>query len=248
MEVIGEDLAVVLLGNGTGAFYSLQESILGYLLGVPGRTSAKKNFESSQTSYDYKTLEQYAGRYFSADTVTYQSFTKDIKNLTELVVDNDSLKWKWGSELIPLEYIRPGVFKDRDYDIYLEFADSDEAADLLMHVTYNYQVECLIKDTQTRWKPTTNELQEFVGEYFSPHLYFYWRIELNTECKLVVIRPTIQDTLLEPDTSDTFLIWIEQYPGQQFDSYVRFHRENDKVSHLTISNPRLMGHRFDKVK
>ncbi len=248
-EVPDAGQAVVILGNGGGNLYPFHKSILRYVLNTSEDVAANKTFEYAASNYDRKTLEQYAGRYYSADTVTYQSFTKDLKNLTELIIVNDSLKWKWGNDLISLKYIRPGVFKDSDYDIYLEFIGDEKQPELRAHIYYNHEIENMVKDTRPPRKPAVEDLRKFAGDYYSVHLDFNWRIELNKEGKLVVIRSTIPDTILEPDTDGNFLMWIEQYRGQQFDSYVKFHRGNDgEVTHLTVSHPRLMGHRFDRVK
>ena len=106
----------------------------------------------------------------------------------------------------------------------------------------------LIKDTSAIWQPSKEELVKFTGKYYSKHLDFYWMLELNEEGKLVIKRPTIADTVIEPDGLNQFLIKIDKYPGIPFDAWILFHKdEKDRITHFTVWHPRLMHHRFDRI-
>jgi hypothetical protein len=67
---------------------------------------------------------------------------------------------------------------------------------------------------------------------------------------LVIKRPTIADTKIIPDRENTFLIKIEEYASRESPTtgWIRFHTNSSgAVTHLTVSHPRLMHHRFDRL-
>jgi hypothetical protein len=79
-------------------------------------------------------------------------------------------------------------------------------------------------------------------------LDFYLTIKLNEHNQLVVKRPTIADKILYPSADGEFQL-ITDYGPYSSDSWLRFYfNDNGEVSHFTVSSPRLMGHRFDKVQ
>lgn len=55
------------------------------------------------------------------------------------------------------------------------------------------------------------------------------------------------DISLEPYQENEFLLRHEKFPGVPYHVWIRFH-ENDagEITHLTVWNPRLMHHRFDR--
>jgi hypothetical protein len=69
------------------------------------------------------------------------------------------------------------------------------------------------------------------------------------ENKLIVKRSNIADTELDPHINKTFRIRIDKFPGDSFNSWVKFYvDEKSNVTHLIVKDSRLMGHRFDKVQ
>jgi hypothetical protein len=65
----------------------------------------------------------------------------------------------------------------------------------------------------------------------------------------MVKRSNIADTELDPHINNEFRIRIEKFPGDSFNSWVKFWVDEErKVTHLTVHDPRLMHHRFDKVQ
>ena len=91
------------------------------------------------------------------------------------------------------------------------------------------------------------QLKNLVGTYYSRHLDFFWTLALNENNQLVVKRPTIADKIMEPSADGEFLLMMDYGPYSS-EGWIRFHfKENGDVSHFTVSHPRLMHHRFDKV-
>jgi CubicO group peptidase (beta-lactamase class C family) len=247
-EVKSLDISIVALTNAIWVeTHPLMEKIIHYTLGTAHTSYENKKFVKEPVSYDRPMMEQFTGRYHDADTTTYQSFSKDYKDWIEMIIHNDSLKVKFENEIFPFEYISRNVFKDPDFESYFEFSPND-AIPLKVHIHHDNEVKYMVKDSRKRWSPTTKDLQNFVGDYYSPQLNAYWHFTINRENKLVLHRAAIPDTVLEPDATESFLLWMERYPGNSSDSYVRFEKGKDgKVTHLTVTNPRLMGHRFNKM-
>ncbi len=172
------------------------------------------------------------------------------KNLVDFVIVNDSLKWQYTKGKIrPLDYITDRVFKDPDQDLYFEFLPTVQGYKLRTHFYTINKVFNHIKDDVVLWQPTKETLATFTGKYYSKHLDFYWTIVQDEQGKLVIKRPTIADKYLDPVSENEFLLIVENYAWAPQESWVRFHKDaQGKVTHLTVSHPRLMHHRFDKVQ
>ncbi|SDB58378.1 CubicO group peptidase, beta-lactamase class C family [Flavobacteriaceae bacterium MAR_2010_188] len=248
-SVKNKGITVILLSNETGATFPYHEKILSHLLDIKQPPFSNKLFKKEKVQYSFEDLKQFTGIYLEEDSVTYESFTEKRTEVFELLIDNDSLKMKWGNEIFPLEYISWGVFKDVEYPSYIEFspdkADNNKA---WAHIHQNNQIINLIKNQAQFWQPTTGQLKSFEGKYYSPHLDNYWTIVLNEKNNLIVKRSNIADTELEPHINEEFRMWIDKFPGDSFSSWVKFHIDNNgKTTHLTVHDSRLMHHRFDKL-
>lgn len=246
-------LSVIVLGNSYDNYVMYHQTIMNWLVENSGpKKIPMKQFKRIPVKYSKSQLENFAGRYFDADTLGYESYVKDRKNLLQLVVHNDSLKGLINNnQLYPLEPYAPNVFRDAEYDAYMEFILPKDKSELIKINTYvpaYKRVYNHIKDSSVLWLPSKNELSLFTGKYYSPHLDFYWTLSINEKGKLIVQRPTISETELMPETIDLFTMMIEKYPGSPFEVFVKFHRDkNGKITHFTVSDPRLMHHRFDKI-
>jgi hypothetical protein len=241
---------VILLTNLSGDFYYYHERILLHLLGVQKPAFVNKAFNKEKVNYTPAQLQQFTGLYLDEDTVTFESFTSYRRELFELKVINDSLKMKYGNSILPLDYMAPGVFKDIEYPVYLEFVKEKSGNyKLLAHVHQNNKIYNLVKDTSSFWQPSNQQLQSFTGKYYSPHLDIYWTIVLSDNNKLIVKRANINDTELDPHMNKEFRIRIDKFLGDSFNSWIKFHvDEKGNVTHLIVHDSRLMGHRFDKVQ
>ena len=248
-RVKNKGLTTILLSNRAGATFPYHEVVLSNLLKI-NKPFSNQSFKKENVQYSSQELKQFAGIYIEEDTVTYESFTNKRTEAFELLIENDSLKMKWGNEIFPLEYISWGVFKDLDYPAYLEFIkESSSSLKLKAHIHQNNKIINLLKDKEQFWQPTREQLKSYTGKYYSPHLDIYWTIVMDKKNKVIVKRSNIADTELDPHINKTFRIRIDKFPGDSFNSWVKFHvDESGKVTHLTVHDSRLMGHRFDKVQ
>jgi hypothetical protein len=243
------DFTVILLSNSLGEPYPFHESVLAHLLNYEKPVFKNKQFNREKVQYSLEELRQFTGNFLNADTVTYESFVKNRRDEVTLVIHNDSLKLKDYDALISLEYISSGVFKDVDYPTYFEFTRSDNDYKAKAHSHQKNSVINLIRDTSTKWQPSLLQLQSYTGKYYSPHLDFYWTIELGKDNRLIIKRPTIRDTELHPDTNGEFRINIEYYPDTSYPAWLKFYRDTSgRVTHFVVHHARLLGHEFDKVQ
>jgi|GEM_PF-754485 len=253
-RVPSRDLSIIIIGNTDANYLLFHQSIMNWLLKIQKPPFVNKRFAKSPSTYSQAQLKQLAGRYFDVDTIGYESFTRDRKNLLQLVVHNDSLKWQLNSTtLIPLEKVSPYVFKDADYEAYLEFILPDDETHPVRIITHVYpymKVFHHVKDTTALWTPSKEELVTLTGKYYSPHLDFYWTLVVNNDGKLIVKRPTIANVELVPETKDVFTLMVEKYPqSTPFEVFVKFHRDTlGMITHFTVADPRLMNHRFNRVQ
>jgi CubicO group peptidase (beta-lactamase class C family) len=243
--------AVIVIGNTGANYVQLHQNIMNWLLGIKKPPFQNKKFTPAPVNYTTAELQQFAGRYFDTDTLGFESFTKVRKNLLQLVVHNDSLKWQLDSHtLIPLEQVAPNVFKDAEYEAYLEFEwpqNKNDPVRINTHVYPQNKVYHHVKDNSALWMPSKEELHSFAGKYYSRHLDFYWTLAVSKEGRLMIKRPTIADTELTPETKDVFTVIVDKYPGSSFEVFAIFHRDAaSQITHFTVSDPRLMHHRFDK--
>jgi hypothetical protein len=113
----------------------------------------------------------------------------------------------------------------------------------------NSQTSYWKKETTIKKQYSKEDLQKLTGKYYSKHLDFYWTIMMNDEGDLVVKRPTIADKVLEPFFDDEFRLNIEFWENDESRVWIRFYyNEAGEVNWFDVHNPRLMHHRFDKVK
>lgn len=92
-----------------------------------------------------------------------------------------------------------------------------------------------------------NRLKKFTGKYYSRHLDYYLTLEQDTTGKLVVKRPTLADTFLEPETVDVFTMGMQKSAQSSFETFVRFFKDTSgRITHFTVTDPRLKGHRLDR--
>ena len=248
-----EGLAIIILGNTFAPYPQFHKEIIEYMLVGETKGQALQKYPGSPVKYSRKDLEPLAGRYFDEDTLGYESYTKDRKTPLYFVIDNDSLKGLYNGMLLPLEMISPWVFKDPDYEAYFEFTPPKKAGDQVRIKTQANHIGKIyhhLKDTTVIWKPSEDQLRSFTGTYYSPHLDFYWRLVINEEGKLIIKRPTIADTELTPEMRDLFTLMVEKGTGDSgFEVFVRFKRNSSgEIKELIVSDPRLMGHRFIKMR
>jgi len=245
-----KDLSIITVVNSNSYNIEYHNQIRNYLLKTTAKPFVNKQFTRTHVTYTQEELKAFTGTYIDEDTTTFESFTKARKNIVHFTIVNDSLKWHYTKgEIRPLVYITDRVFKHPDFDTYIEFLPTPQGYKLRTHVYTINKVFNHIKDDVVLWHPTKETLATFTGKYYSKHLDFYWTIVQDEQGKLVIKRPTIADKYLDPVSENEFLLIFENYSWAPQESWVRFHKDaQGKVTHLTVSHPRLMHHRFDKVQ
>ena len=247
-----KNIVVILVSNGEPVYENYHKAIHQILLKTSEKPLVNKKFIPSPVRYSPGELKAFAGRYIDEDTIAFESYTRQEKNIVHYIIENDSLKVKQeGGPIVPLEYISKNVFKVVDFDVYCEFIPTANGFILKTHVYPAFKVYTHIKADIVSWKPSKDLLESFTGKYYSKHLDYYWTIIEDGESNLVIKRPTIADTKIIPERDNTFLIKIEEYAALESPTtgWIRFHSNgNGVVTHLTVSHPRLMHHRFDKIQ
>ena len=247
-----KNIAVILVSNGEPVYENYHKAIHQFLLKTGEKPLANKKFTRAPVYYSKEELTAFTGRYIDEDTVSFESYTRAEKNIVHYIIENDSLKVKQdGRQVVPLEYISKNVFKVVGFDAYCEFVPTANGLILKTHVYPALKVYTHIKADIVSWKPSKDQLAGFTGKYYSRHRDYYWTIIEDGEGNLIIKRPTIADTKIIPERENTFLIKIEEFAYRESPTigWIRFHSNgNGVVTHLTVSHPRLMHHRFDKIK
>jgi CubicO group peptidase (beta-lactamase class C family) len=249
-RIPAKGLAIITLGNlGYNGFGEQNKAIVNYILKAPVPPTPK--FLTKTVSITKDELAKYEGRYVWQDQVSWESYTP-LRKFSDFFVADGILKMRYsGSYVVDLIPVGKDIFYYTEgWGMQVKFIHSPNDAPIKVEVRFDDGDPggTLIKDTSVLWTPSKQELAAFTGKYYSKHLDFYWTLELNEEGKLVVKRPTIADTVIEPDSLNQFHIKIEKYPGIPFDAWILFHKnEKGNITHFTVWHPRLMHHRFDRI-
>ena len=250
--IASKKIAVILVSNGELIYENYHKAIRQFLLKTSDKSLVNKKFISSPVRYSPEELKAFTGRYIDEDTVSFESYTRHEKNILHYILEHDSLKVKQDDgSVIPLEYISKNVFKAVGFDAYFEFIPTTNGYILKTHVYPALKVYTHIKADIVSWNPSKDQLASFAGKYYSKHLDYYWTITEDGVGNLVIKRPTIADTKIIPERQNTFLIKIEEFEHREAPTtgWIRFHANNSgAVTHLTVSHPRLIHHRFDKIQ
>jgi hypothetical protein len=141
------------------------------------------------------------------------------------------------------------VWKGPDFAMLVEFPSAAGGAASRMIVSYDDGAPSETYERLPAWTPPREWLARLVGRYRSPHLDYTWTLSLDAGGTLVVRAPTIDERRLEPFRPGEFLLRHEKYPGVPAHYWVRFHETaGSEIGHLTVWAPRLMNHRFERVR
>jgi CubicO group peptidase (beta-lactamase class C family) len=230
----------------------------------PGENSAIVDFLLSPTGEDRQVrfpmqpvaveqLDRYAGRFVSTNLPSWESGTL-ARDLIQIDVSGNTLEFDgpaWGRfELVP---VGDGAFSwhsgpnNSSWGMLLQFGDPEGDGPLDLVIRYNdgYPEETFTRLEQ--WTPSAELLQRVAGRYHSAHLDYLWTLMIDQAGELVLRAPTMPDTRLEPYQEGEFLLRHEKFPGVPYHVWIRFHENSaGEVTHLTVWNPRLMHHRFDR--
>jgi CubicO group peptidase (beta-lactamase class C family) len=241
-------LAVVTFGNG---YYEPTEhaTIVRRLLGA-AEDSARPRFSTEPIALDAAALTRYAGRYMTTSIRSWESDTL-ARQLATVELRNDTLvaRFSWGrAALIPVGIGR-FAWKGPDFTTLAEFpaVAAGETARMVLSFDDGFPSETY--ERLPPWTPTRAWLERLEGRYRSPHLDYTWTLSLDASGQLVLRAPTIADLRLEPFQPGEFLVRHEKYPGVTASYWVRFHEDaNGEIQQLTVWSPRMMNHRFERVR
>lgn len=253
-RVPGSQLTVICLGNNLeNPFTERIKNLVGELLRVkkPSRV-VQPQFSSTPLPTSNAELQKYAGTYRWLNQLTFQSNIEAKKYIVHKVM-GDSLYMEFSStDVFALIKVGDNIFKDPGYPVWSVFSQSHPDSAMKVAVYQqgdNPQIMQLRKEMAPRVNYTKAQLQKLTGRYYSKHLDFYWTIVMNDEGQLVVKRPTIADKTLEQFYDEEFRLPIEFREDDESRVWIKFYYDDaGAVSWFDVHNPRLMHHRFDKVK
>ncbi|MBX3267713.1 MAG: beta-lactamase family protein [Acidobacteria bacterium] len=211
----------------------------------------KPQFLTKAVPISEEELKKFEGLYVWQDVEAWQS-SRPVRRTTTIYVASGVLRLRFLGEDVPLVYVGGGKFYFTDgYGVQVEFSTTADGRDqVVLQFDDGYPAIRKIRESSKPWSPTQEQLVLFSGRYHSKHLDYYWTILRGENGTLVLKRPTVADTILEPDGENTFRFIMEDghTPGQGFNSWVKFHLDRKgNPTHLTVGFPRLMDHRFDRV-
>ena len=241
-------LAVVTFGNG---YYEPAENaaIVRHLLGV-AEGPPRQRVATVPVAVAAAALAQHAGRYLSTSVRSWESDTLARQLVSVELVDGAlAARFSWGrATLVPVGGAR-FAWQGPDFTMLAEFPSVGAGAAPKMILSYDDGAPSETYERVPAWTPPPELLQRLTGRYRSPHLDYTWTVSLDDDGGLVVRAPTIAVLRLEPFRPGEFLLRHEKYAGAPAQYWVRFHETAAReIGHLTVWNPRLMNHRFDRVR
>ncbi len=244
-----QNLTIILLSNLFMPRWKLMEQALSSALHLKTPVAVKRDLPQQPIKVNPGELKTFAGTYKWNVPLTYQSYMPR-KRFTEFVAENGVLKVLYSREdTLDLVPVAKNTFRDPEYPDVFTFSQVHPDS-TVKAILYSYDGDTIRMEKVQFPKPNLNkeQLQKFTGKYYNRHLDFYWTLALNENNQLVVKRPTIADKIIEPSADGEFQLVME-YGAFTSEGWIQFYyTDNGSVSHFTISHPRLMGHRFDKVQ
>lgn len=213
----------------------------------PADDEPGRRFPTEPIAVTADEFDRYVGRYVSTNIPSWESDTL-ARELVPVVASKEGLEARFRWDRLALVPVGPGSFSWHGSRAMLfEFDAMEVDGPMTMVVSYNDGTPSETYVRLSGWAPSLELLQRVAGTYYSTHLDYSWTLIADASGELVLRAPTMADTRLEPYQENEFLLRHEKYPGVPARYWVRFH-ENEKgnVTHLTIWNPRLMHHRFNR--
>ena len=242
-------LTIILLSNLFMPRWNSMQQVLYAALDLEIKPTPRHDLPRKAIKVNGEELKQFAGTYQWKVPLTFQSFVPR-KRFTDFVKQNEVLRIVYGnSDTLDLIPVAKNTFRDPDFPDLFVFSQPhrDSAMKVVM---YTFDGDTIHMEKIQTSKPILlkEDLQRFTGKYYSSHLDFYWTIVLDGNNQLVVKRPTIADKIIEPSVDGEFRLMID-YGPYSGDAWIRFYADKSgKVTHFTVTHPRLMGHKFDKIQ
>lgn len=237
----------VITFGGRGYDPDENRAIVRYLLDAGDQP--RPEFATEPVPVTAQELERYGGRYLSTNVQAWDSHTLERQEVhVTATADGLVARHPWADfELVP---VGPGRFSWRGkfFATLVEFDAGEGDGPLTMKISFDDGTPSEAYIRLREWAPSAELLRRVAGRYHNAHLDYYWTLLVNEEGGLVLRAPTLADTKVEPYQENEFLLRHEKYPGLPARFWIRFHEnERGEVTHLTVWNPRLMHHRFDRV-
>lgn len=249
VRIPSRQISVIGLGNGYNFIRPTMQLAESLLPAAPESRKPQRFFPAAPVKVNKEEMLAYTGRYYDQQ-VGYNSHIPSIR-FFDLKLEGDQLKFYPDSagEPIPIAPFGNGYFKDIEEDAKIQFSKPSSASPMKMEVwlgdkeTVHHYVR-----KEDNVKADRIYLEQFTGQFHSPHLDYYLRIVMNGEGQLIIKRPTVPDTFLEPDSRDRFL--VEQKNGSYSVYMIATFTRNKKgaIDGFSLRDSRMMHHRFDKVK
>lgn len=245
-------LTIIALGNRQGdGFAGENKAIVNYFLKQPPPVLPKLITEP--ISLSESELIKYTGNYRWLNQATWES-SNQLRKFSSLYIEDSKLKMRYrGNYVVELNPVGKDIFYFKDgedsFGAQFEFKQNSLEAPIYLIITFDdgFPGESMVKDTAKTWQPTREELVEFTGRFYSKQLDYYWNIELNDAGSLILKSSNLPDIKLVPDGINQFNFLSEQYPGNGFDRWIYFNKDDQGViTHLIVWSGRVMHHRFDK--
>ena len=197
-------------------------------------------------------LARYTGRFVSTNTPSWESRMQARELIRINVVDGAlQVGLPWGR--FPLVPVGEGIFSwhgdsaPDDWGMLLEFGGKDGDGPLHLLIRYDDGSPSSEYARLADWAPSPARLRRVAGTYHSAHLDYSWTVMIDEAGELILRAPTMADIRVDPYQENEFLLRHEKFPDAPFHVWIRFHEnEAGEITHLTVWNPRLMHHRFDR--
>lgn len=240
--------SVIGLGNswmGMSMAMQIADSLL------PAKTEVKASlpeFPSEPVVIDKKELSTYAGRYFEKKENGYSSYLSAIK-FYDIKLEGDGLNYYYTSTAsFPMTSFGDGLFKDLDFDTPMQFTQSPNDSIVTLQAWIPDGRVLVFHKEKDRAPVTKSYLQQFTGQFHSPHLDYYCRILLNENGQLIIRRPTLSDKILEPNGDNRFLFEMDHQNDSWYVEAEFTKNETGKVDGIDMQHVRMIHHRFEKVE
>ena len=253
-RIPSKGISVVTLGNKHGDGFALEnKAIINYLLNPPIEKIKMVKFLTKPIFISESELKKYTGNFLWQNQISWEGTNKPRKFST-LFMDEGKLMMRYtGNYVLKLIPVGNDIFYYREgkdgFGVQLEFKKESEGSPLVLDVSFDdgYPSNSMTRDTDANWQPTKDLLTEFTGRYYSKQLDYFWNIGLSENGKLILKSSNLPDYELEADGTNQFHYIGETYPGNGFDRWVLFNKNDQGViTHLTAWSGRVMHHVFEK--
>jgi CubicO group peptidase (beta-lactamase class C family) len=194
-------------------------------------------------------LNSYSGRYWVTNEGTYSSHLKHIRYYDIKTEDGRLRLYHTARDFFPLVPIADNLFKDLGYPNYFRFIQSHPDSVMKLEAVSPTFIETMERNKFDSLGVSTKYLKQFTGLYYSKHLDYYFKIELNNSNELILKRPTVSEKVLTPYGENQFIFLMESGMGEGWNVLTSFtFNHKGDVNGFSLQHIRMIHHRFEKVK